>query len=58
MRESYRQQKQEFLFSQLGSSQKQLIVSVAYVGKAVEGSDLMMKKMQKALQQLSEKVAS
>ena len=58
MRESYRQQKQEFLFPQVKISEKQLLVSLAYIGKEVEDSALMMKKMQKALQQLAEKLAS
>ena len=58
MRESYRQQKQEFLFPQVKISEKQLLVSLAYIGKEVEDYALMMKKMQKALQQLAEKLAS
>lgn len=57
MRESYRQQKQELLFPNLASSQKQLLISMAYIGKEIEDTTLMMKKMQKALQQLVEKVA-
>jgi ribonuclease P protein component len=57
MRESYRQQKQELLFPALAATQKQLLISLAYVGKEVEDSALMMKKMQKALQQLAEKLA-
>lgn len=52
MRESYRLQKQENLVS----SSKQLIFSVTYIGKKINDSALMMKKMQKALQQLSEKL--
>lgn len=56
MRESYRQQKQEFLFPQVKTSEKQLLLSLAYIGKEIEESALMMKKMQKALQQLAEKI--
>ncbi len=56
MRESYRLQKQEFLRPQLGSLQKQIIFSVAYIGKEINDSAFMMKKMQKVLQQLAEKL--
>lgn len=56
MRESYRLQKQEFLFLPLETVSKQLIFSVTYIGKEINNSDLMMKKMQKVLQQLSEKL--
>lgn len=56
MRESYRLQKQEFLILPLETGSKQLIFSVTYIGKEINNSDLMMKKMQKVLQQLSEKL--
>ncbi len=56
MRESYRLQKREFLILPLETGSKQLIFSVTYIGKEINNSDLMMKKMQKVLQQLSEKL--
>lgn len=57
MRESYRLQKQEFLFPNISSAEKQLIFSITYIGKEINDTVFMMKKMQKALQQLSEKLA-
>ncbi len=57
MRESYRLQKQEFLFPALEALQKQVIFSVTYIGKEINDTALMMKKMQKVLQQLTEKLA-
>ncbi len=56
MRESYRLQKQEFLLPNIESIEKQLIFSVAYIGKEINDTAFMMKKMQKVLQQLSEKM--
>ncbi|MGI4751383.1 MAG: ribonuclease P protein component [Janthinobacterium lividum] len=56
MRESYRLQKQETIFLKLKESAKQLIFSVTYIGKEISDSELMLKKMQKALQQLAEKL--
>ncbi len=56
MRESYRLQKQEYLFLPLKTVSKQLICSVTYIGKEINSANLMMKKMQKVLQQLAEKL--
>ncbi len=56
MRESYRLQKQEYLRPQLEPSQKQIIFSVTYIGKEINDTAFMMKKMQKVLQQLAEKL--
>ena len=57
MRESYRLQKQEFLYQHLEKLEKQLIFSVTYIGKELNDTSLMMKKMQKVLQALTEKLA-
>lgn len=56
MRESYRQQKQENLFAGTELLTKQLVFSVTYIGKEINETSLMMKKMQKVLQQLAEKL--
>ncbi len=56
MRESYRLQKQEFLFPNLKDNEKQLVFSVAYIGKEISDTSFMMQKMQKALQALAEKL--
>jgi ribonuclease P protein component len=58
MRESYRLQKQEFLLPNLESAEKQLIFSVTYIGKEINDTAFMLKKMQKVLQQLAEKELS
>ncbi|MGI4022747.1 MAG: ribonuclease P protein component [Janthinobacterium lividum] len=57
MRESYRLQKQEFLLPDLENIDKQLIFSVTYIGKEINDTAFMLKKMQKVLQQLTEKLA-
>jgi ribonuclease P protein component len=57
MRESYRLQKQGTLFPDLGKTDKQLIFSVTYIGKEINDTAFMLKKMQKVLQQLTEKLA-
>lgn len=57
MRESYRLQKQEFLFPVIESIQKQLVFSVVYIGKEINDTVSMAKKMQKVLQQLTEKLS-
>lgn len=56
MRESYRLQKQELLFLPLKTASKQLVFSVTYIGKEINDAGLMLKKMQKVLQLLSEKL--
>lgn len=56
MRESYRLQKQGRLFLQAEKSAKPLLFSITYIGKEISDADLMMKKMQKVLQQLAEKL--
>ncbi len=56
MRESYRLQKQEILFLQAEKPAKSINFSVTYIGKEISEAGLMMKKMQKVLQQLAEKL--
>lgn len=56
MRESYRLQKQELLFPPLRDLEKQLIFSVTYIGKELNDTAFMIKKMQKLLQALAEKL--
>ena len=58
MRESFRLQKQEFLYPKLEAVEKQLVFSVTYIGKEINDTSFMMKKMQKLLQQLAENVSS
>lgn len=49
MRESYRLQKQEFLFPHLETLEKKLVFSVTYIGKELNDTAFMIKKMQKLL---------
>ena len=55
MRESYRLQKQQ-LVTPIKAASKTLNFSVTYIGKEINDFELMMKKMQKVLQQLAEKL--
>ncbi|MFD2147327.1 hypothetical protein [Mucilaginibacter antarcticus] len=57
MREAYRLNKQQQLYTHLQASNKQIILSVGYIGKAIERYDLMEKKMIKLLVQLSAELA-
>ena len=51
-REAYRLNKQEYLYLNLTDSNKQLILSVNYIGKEIATFDYIKKKMQKLLVQL------
>ncbi len=53
MREVYRLNKQQLLYTNIEPTGKQIILSVGYIGKAIESYDLMEKKMIKLLTQLS-----
>jgi ribonuclease P protein component len=57
MRETYRLNKQQQLYNQLGATGKQIILSVGYIGKIIEPYDLMEKKMLKLLVQLNAELA-
>jgi ribonuclease P protein component len=56
MRETYRLNKQQLLYRNLEVIGKQIILSVGYIGKAIEPYDLMEKKMVKLLTQLSTEI--
>jgi len=57
LREAYRLNKQQHLYDFLISSNKKIILSIGYVGKQIESSELFDKKMLKLLKQLSEELA-
>jgi len=58
IREAYRLTKQEHLYELLTALQKNIVFSVAYIGKEIELYPLMEKKMLKLLKQLSEQVTA
>ena len=57
MREAYRLHKQQFLYDALTGCQKQIALSVTYIGTEILGYDVVEKKMLKMLVQLSDQVA-
>ena len=57
MREAYRLNKQQQLYDMLVGVDKQIVLSVGYIGKGIEAYELMEKKMLKLLTQLSQEVA-
>ena len=52
MREAYRLQKQQALYSQLSISGKAIILSIGFIGKEIGDYELIEKKMLKALSQV------
>src|ERR1700749_303505 len=56
IREAYRLNKQQHLYNALGPVNKNIVFSVAYIGKQIEPFELMEKKMLKLLKQLQEQV--
>jgi len=56
MREAYRLHKQQFLYDILASTQKQIILSIGYIGKEITDYTLIEKKMIKTLLQLSQEL--
>jgi len=58
IREAYRLTKQEHLYELLTALQKNIVFSVAYIGKEIELYPLMEKKMLKLLKQLGEQVTA
>jgi ribonuclease P protein component len=54
MREAYRLNKQEYLYSMLDTADKRIVFSVGYIGKEINDSDLIHKKMLKLLNSLAE----
>lgn len=55
-REAYRLHKQELLYAALQEHNKQIVLSVNYIGKEINDFALMDKKMVKLLVQLSEQI--
>src|ERR1700679_4264839 len=53
MREAYRLNKQEFLYTALDNNAKKIVLSLGYVAKEIVSFELAAKKMQKLLVQLS-----
>ncbi|HTI59364.1 ribonuclease P protein component [Mucilaginibacter sp.] len=54
MREAYRLNKQQYLYSSLDAREKQIVFSVGYIGKEINDYDLIHKKMLKLLTGLAE----
>jgi ribonuclease P protein component len=57
IREAYRLNKQQELYTALTEADKKIILSVGYIGKGIEPYELMEKKMLKLLNQLCGEVA-
>ncbi|MES2107097.1 MAG: ribonuclease P protein component [Bacteroidota bacterium] len=57
MREAYRLNKQTNLYNLLNSSNKQIVLSVGFIGKEIAEYDFIEKKMLKLLTQLSAEIA-
>jgi ribonuclease P protein component len=56
MREAYRLNKQQQLYDVLAGVDKQIVLSLGYIGKGIEPYELIEKKMLKLLIQLSQEV--
>ena len=54
MREAYRLNKEQYLYSSLVTIDKQIVFSVGYIGKEIADSDLIHKKMLKLLTGLAD----
>ena len=57
MREAYRLNKQQHLYDVLNSSNKNIVLSVGYIGKDITDHDFTEKKMLKLLTQLCVEIA-
>ncbi|RVU02621.1 ribonuclease P protein component [Mucilaginibacter limnophilus] len=55
-REAYRLHKQQLLYDALSSSQINILLSITYIGKEIEGYNMFEKRMIKLLNQLSAEV--
>jgi ribonuclease P protein component len=53
MREAYRLNKQQQLYSHLETANQQILLSVGYIGKSIESFELMEKKMLKLMMLLN-----
>ena len=56
-REAYRLNKQQYLYDALISTDKKIILSLAYIGKEIAASDFIEKRMLKLLTQLVSEIA-
>ena len=56
MREAYRLNKQQQLYDLLTSADKQILLSISYIGNEINPYDVIEKKMKKMLTQLIDKV--
>jgi ribonuclease P protein component len=56
MREAYRLNKQTHLYDLLNSTNKQIVLSIAFIGKEIAEYDFIEKKMLKLLAQLSAEI--
>jgi len=56
MREAYRLNKQQLLYLPLQEAGRNIVFSIGYIGKEINTSDLITKKMLKLLNQLAEEV--
>ena len=56
-REAYRLNKQQYLYDALISTDKKIILSLAYIGKEIAASDFIEKKVLKLLAQLVAEIA-
>jgi ribonuclease P protein component len=57
MREAYRLNKQQYLYSILQDKEKRVVFSVGYIGKEINEYELIAKKMLKMLAMLADSVA-
>jgi ribonuclease P protein component len=57
MREAYRLNKQQELYTMLISNDKKIVLSLSYIGKGIEAYELIEKKMLKLLSQLCQEIA-
>ena len=57
IREVYRLNKQQYLYDQLNSSDKKIVLSLGYIGKEIAPTDFIEKKMLKFLTQLCTEIA-
>ena len=56
LREAYRLNKQQYLYSLLSDANKNIVFSIGFIGKEIAPYDFIEKKMLKLLSQLSEQV--
>ncbi|MDB5023480.1 MAG: ribonuclease protein component [Mucilaginibacter sp.] len=57
IREAYRLHKQQYLYSLLSDTEKNIVFSIGFIGKEIAPYDFIEKKILKLLNQLSEQIA-